>query len=104
MVKKSKKGPRGSSKVTAPANSSGLDRSDKHGYGCRRRQSRSGSKGLGSKTGRSLEQAKAQVSENNGWINSGGLQELIGLVKQAEVLKNKMRDLFIRAQERKSRD
>jgi hypothetical protein len=104
LVKKSKKRQSGSSSATAASNSSGLDKIDKRELGRRRRQSRRGSKRLGSKTGRGLEQAKAQVSENNGLSDRADLQTLDGLVKQVEMLQKKMRDLFIRAQEIKPRD
>jgi len=67
-------------------------------------QGRSDSKRLGSKTGRGMKHPKAQVSENNGLNDSTSLQELDGLVKQVEMFKNKIRDLFMRAQEMKPCD
>ena len=104
MVKKIEKGQRAPSNATAAADPSGLDRSDGSGCGCSRRQGRSGSKRMRSKACRGMKQAMAQVSENNSLGDSAGLKELEGLVQQVEMLKNKMRDLFIRAQEIKPRD
>lgn len=104
MVKKSKKMQRGSSSATAASNSFGLDKIDKPGCGHRRRQSGGGRKRLSSKTGPSRKQPKAQVSENNGLGDSVDLQELDGLIKQVEMLKKKLRDLFMRTQEIRSRN
>ena len=103
-MKKSKKMQRGSSSATAASNSSSLDKIDKQELGRRRRQSGDGSLRLSSKTGPSRKQSKAQVSENNGLSDSVDLQELDGLVKQVEMLKKKIRDLFMRAQEIRSRN
>jgi hypothetical protein len=95
---------RESSSTTAVSNSSGLDKIDKPVSDCRRRQSNGSRKKLGSKIKPSLKQLEAQVSENNGSGDSIGLHELDRLVKQLEMLKNKIHDLFIRAQEMKPRD
>ena len=46
----------------------------------------------------------AQVSENNGLSESADFQELDGLVKQVDMLKKKIRDLFMRAQETRPRN
>ena len=99
VVKKSKKAQREPSNETAA-----LDKRDKSGWVRGRNQKRNGSKRLGSKTGQGLEQVTTQVAETNELSDSTDLQELEGLVKQVEMLKNKMRDLFIRAQEMQPRD
>ena len=46
----------------------------------------------------------AQVSENNGLSESADFQELDGLVKQVDMLKKKIRDLFMRTQETRPRN
>lgn len=104
MLKKSKKVQRGSSSATAASSSSSLGRIDKTECGRRRRQSGRGRKRLSPKTSPSLKQPMAQVSENNGLSESADFQELDGLVKQVDMLKKKIRDLFMRAQETRPRN
>ena len=104
LVKKSKKMQRGSSSATVASNSSGLYKIDKRELGRRRRQSGGGRKRLSSKTGPGRKQPKAQVSKNNGLSDSADLQELDGLVKQVDMLKKKIRDLLMRAQEKMPRN